>query len=71
MDPVTRKAVRTPMFVAGALMLFAGLVPSIAVVTSGWSGASAVAWLSVFAPLGAILMVVARSSASREWRQKR
>ncbi len=71
MDPVTRKAVRTPMFMAGSLMLLAGLVPLIVVLTSGWNGASAVAWLSVFAPLGAILMSVARSNASQAWKQGR
>jgi hypothetical protein len=41
------------------------------VLSSGWNGASAVSWLSVFAPLGAILMAVARSTASQQWRQGR
>jgi len=59
------------MFLGGALMVLAGLVPSIVVLTSGWSGASAVSWLSVFAPVGAILMAVARSTASQAWRQSR
>ena len=71
MDSVTRKAVRTPMFMGGALMLLAGLVPAIVVLTSGWNGASAISWLSVFAPLGAVLMAMARSTASQAWRQGR
>jgi hypothetical protein len=71
MDSVTRTAMRTPMFIGGALMLLAGLVPVLVVLSSGWNGASAVAWLSVFAPLGAILMAVARSTASQQWRQGR
>ena len=71
MDSVTRNAIRTPMFIGGALMLLAGLVPLLVVLTSGWNGASAVSWLSVFAPLGAILMAVARSTASQQWRQGR
>ena len=70
-DPVTRRATRTPMFIVGTVMLVAGLVPLIVVSISGWNGVSAVSWLSVFAPIGAILMAVARSKASQEWRQGR
>jgi hypothetical protein len=59
------------MFFLGAVMLLAGLVPSIVVLRSGWSAASAVSWLSVFAPVGAILIAVARSKASQAWKQGR
>ena len=70
-DPVTRRAISTPMFIAGTVMLVAGLVPLIVVSNSGWNGVSAVSWLSVFTPIGAILMALARSKASQEWRQGR
>jgi hypothetical protein len=58
------------MFIVGTIMLVAGLVPAIVVSISGWNGVSAVSWLSVFAPIGAILIAVARSKASQEWRHK-
>ena len=70
-DPVTRKAFRTPMFLAGTVMLVVGLVPVIVALISGWSAISGVSALLVFAPIGASLMALARSRASREWRQGR
>ena len=70
-DPVTQRAFRTPMFIAGTVMLVAGLVPLVVVSISGWNGVSAVFWLSIFAPIGALLMALARSRASQEWRQGR
>jgi hypothetical protein len=70
-DPVTGRAFRTPAFIVGTVMLVAGLVPLVLVSISGWKGISAVSWLSVFAPIGAILMALARSKASQEWRQGR
>lgn len=69
-DPVTRKAFRTPMFIAGTVMLAVGLVPLVVALTSGWSGISGVSVLTVFAPIGASLMALARSKASREWRRE-
>ena len=70
-DPVFRKAFRTPLFVAGALMLVVGLVPIAVGVISGWNRISGVSVLSAFAPIGAVLMAVARSKASSEWKQGR
>jgi hypothetical protein len=70
-DPITRKAFRTPMFIAGSLMLLAGLVPVVVALASGWNAMSGVSLLTVFAPIGAILMALARSMVSREWRQGR
>ena len=70
-DPVTRKALRTPMFIAGTMMLLAGLVPVGVAWISGWNAVSAVSVLTVFAPIGALLMALARSKVSREWRQAR
>ena len=70
-DPVSQKAFRTPMFIAGVLMLIAGLIPVAVGAISGWSRISDVSFLSVFAPIGALLMALARSKASQEWRQKR
>ena len=70
-DPISRKAFRTPMFIAGVLMLAAGLVPVVVGVISGWDRISGVSFLSVFAPIGVILMASARSKASRQWRQER
>ena len=70
-DPVTRRAFRAPMFIAGTVMLAAGLVPVIVVFISGWNGISSVSLLSVFGPIGALLMTLARSKASQEWRQGR
>jgi hypothetical protein len=69
-DPITRKAFRTPMFLAGTLMLLAGLIP-VVVLISGWTAMSGVSFLTVFAPIGAVLMALARSKVSREWRQGR
>ena len=66
-DPVSQKAFRTPMFIAGVLMLVAGLVPVFVGAISGWSKISEVSFLSVFAPIGVVLMVTARSKASKEW----
>lgn len=68
-DPISRKAARTPMFIAGVLMLAAGLVPVAIGVISGWNRISGVSFLSIFAPIGAILIASARSKASREWRR--
>ncbi|MEO8432501.1 MAG: hypothetical protein ABI592_13395 [Acidobacteriota bacterium] len=68
-DPVTRKAFRTPMFLGGVLMLAAGLVPAIVAETSGWNAASGLAGLSALAPLGAGLMAAARHRASEEWKK--
>ena len=70
-DPVTRNAFRTPMFIAGTVMLAVGLIPVIVARISGWSAISGVSLLLVFAPVGASLMALARSKASREWRQGR
>ena len=68
-DPVTRKAFRTPMFIAGTVMLLAGLVPVGVALISGWNSISGVSPLTVFAPIGALLMALARSKVSKEWRQ--
>jgi hypothetical protein len=59
------------MFIAGTVMLAVGLVPVIIALISGWSAISGVSVLLVFAPIGASLMALARSKASREWRQGR
>jgi hypothetical protein len=59
------------MFIAGVLMLVAGLVPVAVGVISGWDRISDVSLLSVFAPIGALMMAFARSKASQEWRQGR
>jgi len=68
-DPVSRKAFRTPLFVTGVLMLMVGLVPVAVALISGWDRIAGYSALSAFAPIGAVLMTVARSRASREWRQ--
>ena len=52
-------------------MLAVGLVPVVVGVISGWNRISSVSILSVFAPVGAVLMALARSKASREWKQGR
>jgi hypothetical protein len=70
-DPVSRKAFRTPLFIAGVLMLIVGLLPIAVGLMSGWNQITGISALSAFAPIGAILMAVARSKASREWRQGR
>lgn len=70
-DPVTRKAFRTPMFVAGTMMLLVGLIPAVVALISGWNAVSGVSLLMVFAPVGALLMALARSKVSQEWRQER
>ena len=70
-DPISRKTARTPMFIVGVLMLAVGLVPVVVGVISGWNRISSVSFLSVFAPIGAVLMASARSRVSREWRQGR
>ena len=36
-DPISRKAFRTPLFVAGVLMLIVGMVPVAVGVISGWN----------------------------------
>ena len=59
------------MFIAGTVMLAAGLIPVIVALISGWSAISGVSVLLVFAPVGASLMALARSKASREWSQGR
>ena len=59
------------MFIAGVLMLAAGLVPVVIGVISGWNRVSGVSFLSVFAPVGVALMASARAKASREWKQGR
>ena len=71
MDTVTGTAFRTPMFLAGIVMLAVGLVPAIVALVSGWNAISGVSFLTVFAPIGALLMAQARSRASQEWRQGR
>ena len=70
-DPVSRKAFRSPLFVAGVLMLMVGLVPIAVGVISGWNQVAGASALSAFAPIGAILMAVARSKASSDWKQGR
>lgn len=70
-DPVSRAAFRTPMFIAGVLMLVAGLVPAGVALVSGWNAISKLAFLTAFAPIGVILMAVARSNASDEWKKGR
>ena len=70
-DPISLMTARTPMFMLGVLMLAVGLVPVVVGVISGWNRISGVSFLSVFAPIGAVLMASARSKASREWRQGR
>ena len=59
------------MFIAGTVMLLAGLIPVVVALISGWNAMSGVSLLTVFAPIGALLMALARSKASREWRQGR
>jgi multisubunit Na+/H+ antiporter MnhG subunit len=59
------------MFVAGTMMLLAGLIPVVVALISGWRAVSGVSVLTVFAPVGAVLMALARSKASKEWSQKR
>ena len=70
-DPISLMTARTPMFMLGVLMLAVGLVPVVVGVISGWNRISGVSFISVFAPIGAVLMASARSKASREWRQGR
>jgi hypothetical protein len=70
-DPVTRKALRTPMFIVGAVMLVAGLVPFLLALLAGSKGIPGGILFWVFVPLGGLLMALARSRASREWRQER
>jgi hypothetical protein len=70
-DLVTRKAFRTPMFIAGTVMLLAGLVPVAVALIAGWNAMPAVSPLTVFAPIGALLMALARSKVSKEWRRAR
>jgi hypothetical protein len=67
-DPVSRRAFGTPMFMAGALLLVVGLIPVGVALLSGWNGISGTSFLTVFAPIGAILMAIARSTASRQGR---
>jgi hypothetical protein len=59
------------MFIAGTVMLLAGLIPAVVAWISGWSAVSSVSVLTVFAPIGALLMALARSKVSRESRQAR
>jgi len=70
-DPVSQKAFRTPLFVVGVVMLMVGLVPIAVGVISGWNRIAGLSVLLAFAPIGSILIAVARSRASREWRQGR
>ena len=70
-DPVTRTASRTPLFIAGVVMLAAGLIPALVVLISGWKAMSGVSMLAVLAPIGALLMALARSRASEVWRQRK
>ena len=65
-DPVSRKAFRTPLFIAGVLMLIVGLVPVAVGVIAGWDRIAGVSVLTVFAPIGTILIAVARSKAASE-----
>jgi hypothetical protein len=71
MDPATRKTFQTPMFIAGTVLLLAGLVPVVVALTSGWNAMSDVSLLTVFAPIGALLMALARSKVSKEWKRGR
>ena len=71
LDPISQKAFRTPLFVAGILMLIVGLTPVAVALISGWNRIADLAFLTAFAPIGAILMAVARSKVSSEWRQGR
>lgn len=71
MDALTRSALRTPMGLAGVLMVVVGMIPLIAVLISGWNGASGVIALSAFAPIGATFMALARSRAAGEAKQGR
>ena len=71
MDPVSRKAFRTPMFIAGVVMLIVGLVPVVVGLISGWDRIANLSLLSVFAPVGAVLMALGRSKAADEWRRGR
>jgi len=59
------------MFVAGTMMLLAGLIPAVVALTSGWNAVSGVSFLMVFAPVGALLMALARSKASKDWSRER
>jgi len=59
------------MFIAGTVMLLAGLVPVVVAWISGWGAVSGISPLTVFAPIGALLMALARSKVSREWRKAR
>ena len=70
-DPVTRDAARTPLFIAGAGMLIAGLVPfAISLLRSSHDSASgSLFW--IFVPIGGLLIALARMRASREWRRGR
>lgn len=70
-DPISQKAFRSPLFVAGVLMLIVGMIPIALGVISGWNRIASLSFLTAFAPIGAILMAVARSKASGEWRQGR
>lgn len=69
LDPVTARAFRTPLFASGVVMLAAGLIPVTLGLISGWDAVSGVSLLSVFAPIGALLMALARSRASVEWKE--
>jgi len=52
-------------------MLIVGLTPVAVALISGWNRIADLAFLTAFAPIGAILMAVARSKASSEWREGR
>jgi hypothetical protein len=70
-DPITRNAFRTPMFLAGVLMLLVGLVPVAVALVSGWDRVAGVTILSAFAPVGAVLMAVARAKVAERWKKGR
>jgi hypothetical protein len=70
-DPVTLRAARTPMFVAGVVLLVLGILPLVLTIIlvpeSNAVGPGILLWILV--PVGCILVSRALFRASRDWRQ--
>ncbi len=70
-DPVTGRAVRTPLFIVGAVMLIGGLVPFVVALFPGSSEFAGGFLFWVFVPLGGLMMALARLRASQRSRPGR
>jgi hypothetical protein len=71
LDPVTLRAARTPMFIAGAVLLILGILPLVLTIIfvpqSNAVGPGILMWILV--PIGSILVWRSLFRASRDWRQ--